>query len=211
MTASLLLTSCASTTPACNSPQSRNLSTAISTVQASLMQGCHAHFDRYYDDLLSIAEGDPKPENKREFSEFLVWSSDQGLLSTRQAQEHYNRYFNVKFMSLKGDYNNCSHTCPNKRKVLTDMERELRRFRYKVEAGANVVVFGLGGIGLNVLQGARMVGANKIVGVDLNNGRKEMATQFGMTHFINPKELGDKDVVAEIVEIGRRRLALAAE
>ena len=125
MTASLLLTSCASTTPACNSPQSRNLSTAISTVQASLMQGCHAHFDRYYDDLLSIAEGDPKPENKREFSEFLVWSSDQGLLSTRQAQEHYNRYFNVKFMSLKGDYNNCSHTCPNKRKVLTDMEREL--------------------------------------------------------------------------------------
>jgi hypothetical protein len=123
--ASALLTSCASTAPACNSPQSKNLGAAIGTVQTSLMQGCHAHFDRYYDDLLSIAEGDPKPENKRAFSEFLVWSSDQGLLSNRQAQEHYNRYFNVKFMSLKGDYNNCSHTCPNKRKVLTDMEREL--------------------------------------------------------------------------------------
>ena len=53
-----------------------------------------------------------KPENKRVFSEFLVWSSDQGLLSKRQAEDYYNRYFNVKFMSMKGDYNNCSHTCP---------------------------------------------------------------------------------------------------
>ncbi len=57
------------------------------------MEGCHAHFDRYYDDLLSIAEGDPKPENKREFSEFLVWSSDKGLLSNRQAEDYYNRLF----------------------------------------------------------------------------------------------------------------------
>ena len=75
--------------------------------------------------MLTIAEGDPKPENKRAFSEFLVWSSDRGLLSKRQAQDHYNRYFNVKFMSLRGDYNNCSHTCPNRNKVLLDMEREL--------------------------------------------------------------------------------------
>ena len=125
ITMSFVLASCASTAPTCNSPQSKNLSAAIDNVQASLMEGCHAHFDRYYDDLLSVAEGDPKPENKREFSEFLVWSSDEGLLSNRQAQEYYNRYFNVKFMSLKGDYNNCSHTCPNKQKVLFDMEREL--------------------------------------------------------------------------------------
>jgi hypothetical protein len=122
---SLFLVSCASTAPACGSPQSRNLSTAIGSVQTSLTNGCHAHFDRYYDELLDIAEGDPKPENKREFSEFLVWSSDQGLLSTRQAEDYYNRYFNVKFMSMRGDYNNCSHTCPNKKKVLIDMEREL--------------------------------------------------------------------------------------
>src|SRR5512138_90105 len=54
----------------------------------------------------------------------------------------------------------------------------------KVEAGANVVVFGLGGIGLNVIQGARMVGANIIVGVDLNPARKTLAEQFGMTHFV---------------------------
>jgi len=120
-----LLASCASTAPTCSSPQSRNLDAAIGTVQSTLMAGCHAHFDRYFDDLLSIAEGDPKPENKREFSQFLVWSTDKGLLSNRQAQEYYNRYFNVKFMSLKGDYNNCSHTCPNKQKVLFDMEREL--------------------------------------------------------------------------------------
>ena len=122
---SLILSACASTKPVCDSPQSRNLDRAISSVQSTLMNGCEAHFDRFYDDLLTIAEGDPKPENKRAFSEFLVWASDQGLLSKRQAQNHYNRYFNVKFMSLKGDYNNCSHTCPNKQKVLFNMEREL--------------------------------------------------------------------------------------
>src|ERR1700704_4743654 len=70
----------------------------------------------------------------------------------------------------------------------------------KVEAGANVVVFGLGGIGLNVVQGARMVGANKIIGVDLNPGRKALAEKFGMTHFVNPKEAG-KDLVANLVNL----------
>ena len=123
--AALFLASCASNAPSCVGPQSKNLAQAIDMTQTSLMNGCHAHFDRYYDDLLTIAEGDPKPENKRAFSEFLVWASDKGLLSNRQAQDYYNRYFNVKFMSMKGDYNNCSHTCPNKRKVLFDMEREL--------------------------------------------------------------------------------------
>src|SRR5688572_23993957 len=68
----------------------------------------------------------------------------------------------------------------------------------KVEPGANVVVFGLGGIGLNVVQGARMVGANMIVGVDLNPAREALARKFGLTHFINPK---GKDVVPEIVEL----------
>jgi S-(hydroxymethyl)glutathione dehydrogenase/alcohol dehydrogenase len=70
----------------------------------------------------------------------------------------------------------------------------------KVEPGANVVVFGLGGIGLNVIQGARMVGANMIVGVDLNNDRKAIAEKFGMTHFVNPKEVGG-DLVAHLVEL----------
>src|SRR5437773_10927123 len=61
----------------------------------------------------------------------------------------------------------------------------------KVEPGSNVVVFGLGGIGLNVIQGARLVGAGKIIGVDVNPRRKALAERFGMTHFVNPKELGD--------------------
>ena len=70
----------------------------------------------------------------------------------------------------------------------------------KVEAGANVVVFGLGGIGLNVIQGAKMVGADMIVGVDLNPEREAMARKFGLTHFVNPKDHG-KDLVAHLVEL----------
>jgi len=120
-----ILSACASNAPTCAGLQTKNLDSAIDIAQTSLATGCQAHFDRYFDDLLTIAEGDPKPENKRAFSEFLVWSSDEGLLSTRQAQDYYNRYFNVKFMSMKGDYNNCSHTCPNKQRVLFNMEREL--------------------------------------------------------------------------------------
>jgi len=73
-------------------------------------------------------------------------------------------------------------------------------FTAKVEAGANVVVFGLGGIGLNVIQGARMVGANMIVGVDINPARESLARQFGMTHFVNPREVKG-DVVGHIVEL----------
>jgi S-(hydroxymethyl)glutathione dehydrogenase/alcohol dehydrogenase len=70
----------------------------------------------------------------------------------------------------------------------------------KVEAGANVVVFGLGGIGLNVVQGARLVGANKIIGVDLNPGRKALAEKFGMTHFVNPKDVGG-ELVQHLVSL----------
>ena len=69
----------------------------------------------------------------------------------------------------------------------------------KVQVGDNVVVFGLGGIGLNVIQGAKMAGADKIVGVDLNNAKKEWGEKFGMTHFVNPKDVSD--VVAHIVEL----------
>ena len=121
----LALTSCASSPPPCDGPQSRDLTAAVNQVKNSLEYGCAAHFDRYYDDLLRIAEGDPKPENKRLFSEFLVWSADEGLLSQRQAKDYYNRYFNVKFMTLQGDYNNCSHTCPRRDRIMLDMEREL--------------------------------------------------------------------------------------
>jgi S-(hydroxymethyl)glutathione dehydrogenase/alcohol dehydrogenase len=70
----------------------------------------------------------------------------------------------------------------------------------KVEPGANVVVFGLGGIGLNVIQGARMVGANMIIGVDINPNRRAIAEKFGMTHFVNPKEIGG-DLVPYLVNL----------
>ncbi len=70
----------------------------------------------------------------------------------------------------------------------------------KVEAGANVVVFGLGGIGLNVVQAARMVGADKIVGVDINPKRETMARELGMTHFVNPNDV-QGDLVAHLVEL----------
>ena len=69
----------------------------------------------------------------------------------------------------------------------------------KAEPGCNAVVFGLGGIGLNVIQGLRMIGANMIVGVDLNNGKKEWGERFGMTHFVNPAE--HDDLVGHLVEL----------
>jgi S-(hydroxymethyl)glutathione dehydrogenase/alcohol dehydrogenase len=70
----------------------------------------------------------------------------------------------------------------------------------KVEAGSNVVIFGLGGIGLNVVQGARMVGADRIVGVDMNPNKRALAEKFGMTHFVNPAEV-EGDLVEHLVEI----------
>jgi S-(hydroxymethyl)glutathione dehydrogenase/alcohol dehydrogenase len=73
-------------------------------------------------------------------------------------------------------------------------------FTAKVEPGANVVVFGLGGIGLNVIQGARMAGADMIVGVDLNPKKRALAEKFGMTHFVNPAEVKG-DLVAHLVEL----------
>jgi S-(hydroxymethyl)glutathione dehydrogenase/alcohol dehydrogenase len=70
----------------------------------------------------------------------------------------------------------------------------------KVEPGANAVVFGLGGIGLNVVQGLRLAGADMIVGVDLNPDRKAWGERFGMTHFVNPKDISG-DIVAHLVEL----------
>src|SRR5260221_4770474 len=72
--------------------------------------------------------------------------------------------------------------------------------RAKVEPGANGVVFGLGGIGLNVIQGAKLAGAGMIVGIDVNPKREALGAKFGMTHFVNPKETKG-DLVAHIVEL----------
>jgi len=70
----------------------------------------------------------------------------------------------------------------------------------RVEPGATVIVFGLGGIGLNVIQGCRMVGASQIIGVDVNANRRQLATKFGMTHFVNPQEI-EGDLVAYLVDL----------
>ena len=73
-------------------------------------------------------------------------------------------------------------------------------FTAKVEPGANVVVFGLGGVGLNVIQAAKMVGANKIIGVDINPDKRPLAQKFGMTDFVSPKEV-EGDIVSHLVEL----------
>src|SRR5437867_5460169 len=73
----------------------------------------------------------------------------------------------------------------------------------KVEIGATAVVFGLGGIGLNVIQGLRLAGADMIIGVDINDGKKVWGERFGMTHFVNPKEVGG-DLVAHLVNMTKR-------
>lgn len=73
----------------------------------------------------------------------------------------------------------------------------------KVEIGSTAIVFGLGGIGLNVIQGLRLAGADMIIGVDLNNDKKEWGEKFGMTHFVNPKEAGE-DLVPYLVNMTKR-------
>jgi S-(hydroxymethyl)glutathione dehydrogenase/alcohol dehydrogenase len=73
----------------------------------------------------------------------------------------------------------------------------------KVEIGATAIVFGLGGIGLNVIQGLKLAGADMIIGVDLNNDKKQWGERFGMTHFVNPKDAG-KDLVPHLVNMTKR-------
>lgn len=102
-----------------------SLSNAIRVAEEKLDSGCEYSFDDYFTQLLDIAAANPSKDNKRAFSDFLVRASDRGTISKRQARERYNRYFNVKFVSLTGEYNTCSQTCPARRKVLADMQAEL--------------------------------------------------------------------------------------
>lgn len=123
--AGTLLSACATTPPTCSIASEHDLEDAFASARRSLVDGCESHLDSYMERLLVIAKGDPQPSHKRRFSEFLLWAADVGLLSKRQAQERYNRYFNVKFVTLMGDYNNCSYTCPRQDRVLSGMENEL--------------------------------------------------------------------------------------
>jgi hypothetical protein len=112
-------------TTACSLPEGPNLERAISAARFDLETGCEHRFDDYFQRLLTIAEGDPKKENKASFSDFLLWANDAGLLSKRQARETYNRYFGIKYVSLVSDYSVCAQTCPHQSDVMRNMNREL--------------------------------------------------------------------------------------
>ena len=111
---------------ACSLPQGPDLDAAIAKARFDLETGCEHQFDGYLQRLLTIAEGDPKKDNKAAFSEFLVWANEQGLVSKRQARETYTRYFGVKYVSLISDYSVCAQTCPRQQEVMRDMNRELQ-------------------------------------------------------------------------------------
>jgi hypothetical protein len=110
---------------ACSLPEGPNLEQAISAARFDLETGCEHEFDAYFQRLLTIAEGDPKKENKASFSDFLLWSNEAGLLSKRQARELYNRYFGIKYVTLVSDYSVCTQTCPHQSDVMRQMNREL--------------------------------------------------------------------------------------
>lgn len=121
------LAGCAATVPVdqCIVNPRSNLDGAIRQVEDKLADGCAYSFNDYFAQLLEVAADDSASENKRRFSDFLVRTSDQGIISKRQAKSIYNRYFNVKFVSLAGDYNTCSQTCPVRARVIADMQVEL--------------------------------------------------------------------------------------
>jgi len=122
------LTACNSNPPkatACSLPEGPDLDRAVSAARFDLETGCEHQFDQYFQRLLTIAEGDPKKDNKTTFSEFLIWANEEGLLSKRQARETYTRYFGVKYVSLVSDYSVCDQTCPRQQEVMREMNSEL--------------------------------------------------------------------------------------
>lgn len=125
--AALALGGCASqhTADYCAAPLGGNLNAAMREAENRLTDGCEHHFDGYYQELLRIAEANPDRRNRMHFSDFLLRANDRGVISRRQAEGLYNRYFGVKFVSLQGDYNTCSQTCPQRARVLSDMQAEL--------------------------------------------------------------------------------------
>jgi hypothetical protein len=110
---------------ACSLPEGPDLDRAISAARFDLETGCEQQFDQYFQRLLTIAEGDPKKDNKAAFSEFLIWANEEGLLSKRQARETYTRYFGVKYVSLISDYSVCDQTCPRQDEIMRAMNKEL--------------------------------------------------------------------------------------
>ena len=102
-----------------------DLDGAMRTVETKLGSGCEYQFDGYFHSLLTLAEANPDKQNRKLFSDHLLRVQEMGIISRRQAEGLYNRYFNVKFVSLQGDYNTCSQTCPIRKQVMSDMRAEL--------------------------------------------------------------------------------------
>ncbi|MCH7741305.1 MAG: hypothetical protein IIB71_01415 [Proteobacteria bacterium] len=127
LVASFMLVACttAQTADACSVSLNSSLAGSIRVVEDKLFEGCTYSFENYFEQLMEIAVNNPDPDNKRQFSDFLVRISEQGVISKRQAKAKYNRYFNVKFVSWTGEYNTCSQTCPVKSRVLAEMQSEL--------------------------------------------------------------------------------------
>lgn len=110
---------------ACTAQLSQRLDLAMEESRTRMDGGCSSQHAALFEQLLSVGQGDPKPENKRMFSDYLVWASDKGYISPLQAKETYTRYFGLKFVSGLSDYNTCAAFCPTEVQLLTDMQREL--------------------------------------------------------------------------------------
>ena len=102
-----------------------DLQSAMSLAEDRVRNGCEYQFDGYFQSLLAIAAENPDKQNPMRFSDHLMRVHETGVISRRQAESLYNRYFNVKFVSLQGDYNTCSQTCPIRGQVMSDMRAEL--------------------------------------------------------------------------------------
>lgn len=115
----------APTTPMCLLPAKGTLNEAISQTKNDLINPrCQLRFEAYFERLLEIASGDPAMENKRRFSDFLLWAKSKGILTMVQSKDYYNRYFNTTFMALPDDYNVCS-SASKKDHIIKAVEREL--------------------------------------------------------------------------------------
>lgn len=126
----------------CTAPLRGSLDSVTLEVESRIANGCEALFDDYFGQMLAIAEANPEAQNKVLFSDFLVRQNERGTLGKRQAQALYNRWFGVKFVSLQGDYNTCSQTCPVREQVLRDMRTELQhKERGLLRASADAQTF----------------------------------------------------------------------
>ena len=109
----------------CTLPSGVNLEEALAHSRKDLIRlECEQMFDTYYGRLIDIAKRDPDIENRRRFSDFLMWANDEGVIDKIQARYYYNRYFNTTFMSLQDDFNVCSSCTEDAKR---DLEAELHK------------------------------------------------------------------------------------